>query len=178
MRFIAQFWLVACTFVVGLSSPGFAQDNANKPLVTLAGADSRIEKSGYELITSKKDWTNLWLRHTGKPVEKEYDDFYNPAGVPEINFEKCMVIAVFSGAIKNVAAVEAVTYTDAGEEIRLQFKRRAYQTGGPDGSAQRATPYGLFVVSRSAKPLILERDVQNIIGQPPDWKEVARFPKR
>ncbi len=169
-------WLGTCALALGFSATCFAQnDIANKPLVTLAGADSRIDRPGYQLITSRRDWTNLWLRHTGRPVEKEYDDFYNPAGVPEINFEKCMVIAVFAGKTENITAIEASTYVENADQIRLRFRERGYQTAGANGGAVKSTPYGLFVVSRSSKLLILEQNVQDIKGAPPVWKEVARF---
>ncbi|MGQ0613093.1 MAG: hypothetical protein ACT4PV_05075 [Planctomycetaceae bacterium] len=39
----------------------------------------------------------------------------------------------------------------------------------------RATAYGFCVLPRSEKVLVVEEDVQGIIGASPKWKERARF---
>ena len=38
------------------------------------------------------------------------------------------------------------------------------------------TPYGLFLVGASDKPIVFEDNVQDLIGKPPVWKESFRLP--
>ena len=74
-----------------------AEDNA-RPLVTLTGTDSHVKERSYHRVTSEDEWIKIWQRHKGEKESKDYDLFYNPLGLPYIDFEKCMVIAVFQGS--------------------------------------------------------------------------------
>ncbi len=38
------------------------------------------------------------------------------------------------------------------------------------------TVYGFFVLPRSPKPVVLEENVQSLLGEPPVWREQARLP--
>jgi hypothetical protein len=174
-------WLTLAGCLLASPPNCSAEENgATKPLVSFSGAHSQIGERSYQLITSAKDWTNLWLRHTGTAAAGKYDDFYNPAGVPEVNFDKCMVIAIFSGKSKNIAGIEAASYTEDTDQIKLRIRAKGYQTGGRPGAdnGDAVTPYGLFVVNRTPGTIVIEQDVQDLKGQPPIWKEAARFPKR
>jgi hypothetical protein len=148
----------------------------NGVLVTFAGADSRIDKSKYVRITTAEDFQILYMRHLGKDP-KEYDAYYNPHGVPTIDFDRCMVIAVFQGRTWNVAGVYVKTIDERDGHVVVRFDDRSYQTSGSDsgGGARSATPYGIFVLPRSDRPVILEENVQRYIGGEPEWKERARF---
>ncbi len=148
-----------------------------RPYVSWVVQHSRIETAEYLRITSKAEWTRLWLRHIGSSSKPErYSDYYNPDRVPTIDFEHCMVVAVTAGKRHNAAGVDAVSITDEGDLIRLRFRDRTFQTSGPDGGAQQVTPIGLFVLPRSASPIVLEEDVQNLIRGDPIWKQRARLP--
>ncbi len=182
-RFIIRdlLWLIVAGLLLASLTKCSAQENsATKPLVSFSGSHSQIDQPSYQLFTSAKDWTNLWLRHTGAAAAEKHDDFYNPAGVPEINFDKCMVVAVFSGKSKNIAGIETASYTENAGQIKLRIRAKGYQTGGPPGAdnGDDVTSYGLFVVNRTPGVVVIEQDVQDLRGQPPIWKEVARFPKR
>lgn len=142
---------------------------ATIPYVTLAGAKSRIETAECDRITSAKELTEVWLRHVGA---KQNNEYYNEAGVPAVDFGRCMVVAVFGGKCVNSAGIYTVSITEEKDRVVLRFDHRSYQSG-PEGD--RVTPYGFFFVPRSAKALVLEENVQHLIGGPPKWKERARF---
>ena len=169
---------LAIGILLAFPAAGFPQDDApSKPFVTFSGAQSRIDKPSYHLVTSAKDWTNLWLRHSGKEEREDYDYLRNPDGVPEVNFDECMVVAVFQGKQTNIARLEAVSLSRIAGLMTLRFQSKGYQTGSTDkgGGAKDVTPYAFFVVPRSPNPLVLEQDVHNIKGDPPKWKKVLRF---
>ena len=176
MRFRFTIRDLLCLAVVGLPAIAFAQaENEIKPYVSFWGSDSRIDKPTYQLVTSRKEWTDLWLRHMGKSKHDNYSEFYNPDNVPDVNFEKLMVVAVFAGKSFNSAGIEFVSCTDGKDQMTVRFREKGYGTAG---KADDATPYGLFVLNRSAKSVIVEQDVRSIKNEPPVSKEVARFQKQ
>ena len=153
-----------------------------KPYVSIWGAHSRIDQRSYFLITSRDDWTKLWLRHIGKDPARDFDNryFYNPDDIPEVDFDACMVIVIFQGKQVNSAGVQAAAVNDDAGQITFRFGHRGYGTASsdPKSHGDDVTPYGFFVMRRSAKPVVLEENVQSYKNQPPIWKEVSRFPER
>lgn len=152
---------------------------ADRPLVTLWGADSTIDEVRYERVTSAERWRALYLEHMGLEPEPDHPDWawrhYNPHGLPDVDFERCMVIAVFKGDGWNNAGVTIESIDEDEQRVLVRYRDHFYQTEGPDGGGQRVAPYGIFIVPRSEKEVILEEMVQNMQGEPPTWKEVVRF---
>ena len=160
--------------------------------VTFSGANSHVAEKRQYRITSEKEWRDLWRRHFGhKPNEEQpLAPLWTVPYVPDVDFDQCMVVAVFLGGSKNSAGVKTASVTEDRECLRLRFRDLAYQTSilpGPvpidprwaarikeiqDGAV---TPYGMFVLPRSSKPLVLEEGVPVNKGGPPVWKERHRF---
>jgi hypothetical protein len=144
-----------------------------RPYVTLAGAHSHIENPEQSRITTEKDLTALWLRHVGRDPEKPYSEFHNEAGVPDVDFGQCMVVAVFAGRTTNAVGVYPASVAEDDEKVVLRFAVRSYQSGPkPD----EASPFGVFVLKRSRKPLVLEQGHYTLDGAPTRWEAVAHFP--
>jgi len=160
---------------VGLAA---AEDNP-RPLVTLTGTDSHVTACSYHRVASEDEWIKIWQWHKGEKESKDYDLFYNPLGLPSIDFEKCMVITVFQGSGVNSAGLKVVALLEERDRIVLRFEDKRYQTMvyGPRDEGDKVTVYGFFVLPRSSKKVVLEENVQNYIGQPPVWKERASLPK-
>jgi hypothetical protein len=147
----------------------------SKPYVSWSGAHSRIETKRCIRITSEAAWIDLWLDHVEMEKKGPYDRYYNPAGVPEIDFDRCMVVCVFQGKKWNSAGVIAVSVREERECIRIRFDDKSYQTMGPDGGGDRVTPFGLFLLPASSKRIVLEENVQALMNREPRWKERARL---
>jgi len=158
-------------FAVGLGVAAAQDVHETKPLVTLAGAESKIAEKEYDRVTTKAELVKVWLRHVGADPAR-HNDYYNEEGVPDVDFGRCMVVAVFGGKCINSAGICAISVTEEADRVLLRFDHRSFQSG-PEG--KRATPFGFFVVPRSTKALVLEENVQHIIGGEPEWKERARF---
>jgi hypothetical protein len=143
------------------------------PYVTISGADSKVRQRGYFRVGSEKEWVKVWQRHKGEKESEQYNLFYNPLGLPLVDFRQCMVIAVFEGASENNAGLRASSVTDEKDRVLLRFQDNGFQTvnGG-----RPSTAYGFFVLPRSNKPVVLEEDVRHLINGPPVWKEQARLP--
>jgi len=151
-----------------------------KPLVTVAGADSKIEDPTYLRISSREEFIRLFMRHLGKE-RQAYDEHYNSPAMPQIDFDQCMVLAIFAGKSVNTVGLFADSIQELDGRILFRFRPRCYQTldfgndtSGGDGS-NHANPFGFFVIPRSDKAIVVEEDVQNVIGSPPKWEEKARI---
>ncbi len=142
---------------------------SSKPLVSVSGINSRIDKESYFLVKSIKDWTDLWSRHSSDDAER----------IPVVDFEECMIVAAFSGKMPNCRGLEAVELDENSRQIVLRFHDLTYQTVAitkDGGEAKRVTPYAFFFVRKSPKSVVLEKDVRQYLGTPPVWKGVASFP--
>jgi hypothetical protein len=148
------------------------------PCVALTSADSHVSERGYHRITSVNDWTRLWQKHKGQKDGKQYDLYFDPLGLPLVDFDRYMVIVVFQGSGWNSAGLNAVSVSEEQDRIVFRFDNKWYQTAGPDGGGKQVTVYGFFVIPRSPKPVILEENVQSLkLGKPAEWKECITFPK-
>jgi hypothetical protein len=124
------------------------------------GNDSKITEKEYHRITSKDEWQKLWQRHS--PGDE---------ALPAVDFSKDMIIAVFLGKTVNTGGITAQV-EEIGGVLRFQFDGRGYQTLG---KWDKVTPFGIFVIPRSDMKVILEENVQNLIGGPARWKTQATF---
>ncbi len=148
------------------------------PLVAWSGPVSAIKKPEFVRITGREAWEQLWERHEGG-VRR--DNVGRPFA-PEINFEKCEVVAIFQGTRTNSNGVFAVQVIDEPDRIRFRFDERTYQVAfalNDDGAKPPplppCAPYGLFVLPRSSKPIVIEENVQGMKDQPAKWKQCAEL---
>lgn len=138
--------------------------------VIWSGQHSKITRRIYQKITTREQWVKLWYQHIGKKMS--FDEFYNPDNVPNINFKSCMVVAVFQGASVNNAGVEPYSVAQQGNLLKVRIVNRFFQTMN---QSEKATAYGMFVLPRSDKQVVLEEDIHSTIGDPLLWKERARL---
>lgn len=162
--------------LAGLIGQGAGPAPESRPAaVTIAGSYSKVTKHRVERITTPQRWKDVWKEHMGDRAEKGalgWDRW------PLIDFDRYMVVAVFAGTATNIEAWEVESVVDLPDVLRVRYDAVSFQTasfGGEDkGSA--TTPYGFFILPRSARELVMEENVQNLIGKPPLWKEKHRFP--
>lgn len=152
--------------------PGNPATGPFDPLVFWSGPDSQITERRFERVMSDDAWQKLWEAHTGKPVE-----IRNTGGpaMPQVNFDKCMVVAVCQGKSWNSNGVYCAQVIDEPERIVFRFDERSFQTFGPGGGGVAVKPYGFFVLPRSTKAIVIEDNVQNLKDEPQKWKQRASF---
>ena len=168
LRAVSVVVLTLCTTAF-LQDPKPKPKTAPGPLVTIHGEKSAIDKTHYVKVSDKAAWAKLWCQHIGKPFRGAYSWHYNESNVPNIDFKQCMVVAVFQGTKWNSAGVRVEEVLNA-EELTLRFDDLGFQTSGPDGGGVKNRPFGMFVLPRSDKVIVLEENVQSRIGKPPTWK--------
>jgi hypothetical protein len=126
------------------------------------GADSKEKRSRTELVGDASAWRQLWHDHTGRT---NGDELLPEA--PEIDFETEVVLAVFGGSGWNSRGYRVVEILH-GNVYTIRVVKLSFQTAG---RRVEATPFGIFVLPRVNRPIRLEHNVQNIIGEPPLWQE-------
>jgi hypothetical protein len=143
------------------------------PLAVLTGNDSHVKPQAFLRIRSAADWKKTWLDHLGI---KE-DTIHRPA--MEVDFTRCEVVTVFKGASVNSCGLRVDSVTESNDAIVVRFDDISYQTMsfGNEEKGDQVSPYAFIVLPKAnSKSIVLEENVQSIIGRPPEWKEVARLP--
>ena len=171
---------VATVYLPNAGGLGAAEANVRQttlPYVTITGADSHVTQRGCFRVMSEDQWIKTWQRHKGAKETQNYDLYYNPLGLPYVDFGQCMVIAIFQGRGWNSAGLKVVAILEEKDRTVLRFQDKSYQTEGPGGGGEQVTVYGFFVLPRSGKTVVVEEDVQRYLGQPPVWKERVKLPK-
>jgi hypothetical protein len=143
------------------------------------GQNSHLTRPVVKLIQTKRDWANTWLTHAGakrRAGDTEFE-FYNEHAIPMADFGRFMVLAVFGGRETNNAGYGLYGVSGHREGLRVRIVPHAFQTGGPDGGAVSTTPYGMFLLPRSDKTVIVEEPIyegMRIKG----WKVKAKLRPR
>lgn len=161
--------LLACATEPPPQRPGHdeALDGGLRPLVAVYGPNCAIGKARYERLRTQAQLTEVWSSHLGK-----VRPFTEP---PLVDFASCEVIAVFAGEGWNSNGIQVVEMLEDAGVRRVRFDHYSYQSMGANGGGRRVTPYGWFVMPRTELAVVLEENVQNLIEQPPVWKERARL---
>jgi hypothetical protein len=163
---------VLCGAGVQQALRGKADDG--KPCVEWVGAHSKILEKGFQRVRTQEDWDALWHRHTGVNAQFAHSKDAYP---PRIDFSRFEVIAFFRGPATNTDGEEVVSIGEVGDALRIRFDSITYQTmsvSGPD-HGEKCEPFGIWVIDRTSKPIVIEENVQGLLNQPPKWKEQRRF---
>jgi hypothetical protein len=160
-------WAVAAR---GAGDPAAAKGRA---LVAWFGADSKITAPTTVRVDTAEEWAQLWERHTGRPVAP--GERRRPTS-PDVDFGACTVVGVFEGEGWNGDGLVCAEWRADGDVVRVRCDRLSYQTGGPDGGGVKVTVYGLFVLPKTDKPIVVEERLPTK-GEPEKdrWGEVARL---
>jgi hypothetical protein len=169
---------LALALALALLPVAAAEEKPARPIVSISGAHSAYAERAYFRATDAQALAEVWMRHLGKAVPERYDYFYNPARIPEVDFDRYMVVAIFQGSSVNSAGVKVEEVLEDEARVVIRFADRSYQTAGVDGGAEACRPYGFFVVPRTTKAVVLEENVQSYIGKPPIWRERIVFEAR
>jgi hypothetical protein len=149
---------------------------AAEPLVVLSGSNSAVIQGECLRITSEEAWVNVWNRHAATQPKTASGLPVQP--MPTVNFDACMVIAIFGGNTWNTAGLEVITTSqNENDEIVIGIDWCTYQSMG-DGN--KVTPFAFLVMSCSSKPLLLQYDTRGLgeraADLPPRWKLLQQFP--
>jgi hypothetical protein len=143
------------------------------PLMEISGSDSRITDRSTRLIGNADEWRQLWQKHTGKENSKDTIQ----EGMPRLNFDRCIVVAIFQGKQHSNLGVVAKSVEERPEAIVLRVENRWFgsRTRLGDPPPQKMTPYGFIVLPRTTKEILLEEAVASSKQYPQTFEERSRF---
>ena len=82
-----------------------------------------------------------------------------------------MVVGIFTGKQLGKGGIFLASISDEGGLVRLRFEYMLAETR----DQQVVFPYGIFVLPRPSKPIVIEENVSDF-GQQAVWKERQRLP--
>jgi len=145
-----------------------------RPYVVLTGSDSAVQKAECLRITSDADWQALWVRHVAQLGRIKAGRPGAPR--PQVDFQRCMVVAVFGGATWNTEGLRVVSTAETGGEIVIGSDWLSYQTME---TADKVTPYAFIVMPASPKPILVQVDTRDLRERadnaPPKWQDLCRL---
>lgn len=149
------------------------------PAVQLIGHDSKVHTSCFVLAQDEVAWAKLWAEHTGTGAS---DTPPTRHATPKVDFSKYMVVGAFGGERTNTDGQRVLRVLEDEENFRIQYEATTFQTssglGGKVDSAVKTTPYGLWVIEKTAKPVVIEEGIQRSKNSPIEWKVVEKFESR
>jgi hypothetical protein len=141
------------------------------PVLTMTGDRSRMPGPRAVVCGDQKSLDGAWTRHTGEPAKV----YYSSSPAPLVDFKRYMVVLIFEGASSNIQGIKFEPITQQGEALLIRYTNYGFQTAGPDGGGVLVQPWGLAVLPRSDKKLILEIGVLDRIGGVPKWTKQAEI---
>ena len=115
----------------------------------------------------------MWAGHVGA----EAATIAGLSTGPAVDFDRFEVIAFFRGPATNIRGERVVSIEEVEGGRRLRFDSSTYQTASMTGedAGVSVTPFGLWIIDRAGGPVVVEENVQNLIGGEPVWRERARL---
>ena len=169
------FATAALTGLLALADRHVAADKI-RPYVTWSGPDSAIQMPKYECARNEKDWAALWEKHSGAPLKR--DNVQQPF-MPHVDFEQCVVVAVFKGPGVNSNGVIVSEIVEEPDRILFRYDESTYQVsfGLNDKPRElpKVYPFGIFVLPKTSKPIVLQENTQGLKDEPPKWTERAKL---
>jgi hypothetical protein len=151
---------------------GAAESRPAGKVVDLAGSIhgrwSSFEKPVHRLLGTEDEWKAL--------VARMFEGVEPPPRLPVVDFARSVVLVIGSGETWNCKGIGATAWED-DRRILVRLEEHTFQTSGPDGGGKRVRPWGIVVLPRRDpfKPVVVERNAQNLIGGPAIWKTLCRF---
>lgn len=174
--------LTLAALAAAMLAGGLQQKEAagTPPLVQWCGHETKARQTGFVVMRAEDDWQKLWSAHTGGKPEGGGAMARHTS--PKIDFAHCCVVGYFRGTTTNRDGEVCESVADLGDHVRVRFESWSFQTASMngDGGAQRTTPFGLWVIPATDKPIVVEEAtrVNHLKSDPITWKEVHRFPAR
>lgn len=186
-------WLVLVVIVPVIAAAPAVRPKSIKPVINWTGTDSKVAKESFARCSSQKEWEVTWLNHQADK-NGEYSQ-----KCPEVDFDSCMVIAVFHGKSYENTGIEVLAVNEDRDCVRVRYRPATYQVafsfppvtfgesagespkqreGGGEKTLKRpydTQSYVFIVLPKSPKPVILEEDLRDRLDGPSVWYEQAKL---
>lgn len=147
-----------------------------RPFVTWSGPDSAVQEPFFARAKNEEEWTKIWEKHQGTPARR--NNIQQPF-IPQIDFDQCTLVAIFQGAGYNSNGVIVSEIIEEPDRIVFRYDESTYQVAFGLNDKPQELPkvhaYGLFVLPKTSKPIVLQENRQNLKDEPAKWTERAKL---
>lgn len=165
--------LLGC--LVALGPFAAAAENSFESYFVLTGDGGSIAEPNYCLVTNHQDWISLWGRHKGYTAKdnKKVNDTITSIklkcqiDVPRINFEKCIIVAIFPGIAEEPTCLKIDKIEESSQRINLYYD---FDHSVGVEHAKSSPVYGFFAFPKTEKEIHL---FQNKSSKNPKVEEKA-----
>lgn len=154
--------------VLTLLAQQAAEDKNFKPIGEISGTDTTIERQMSVMVTDQKQFESLWQDHKGLIGGGTAGII--EAQVPEVDFKKNVVFALFAGQTNGIANYDIVDVNTKGKTNVVRFKANQF----PAGASIVSSSYAFWVFPRPNKAVEFEF-ISGYEGNKPIIHKVARF---
>jgi hypothetical protein len=141
-----------------------------KACLCISGSESKIKKECIERITSEERLDGLWLEH--KTGDTKYTGTTPKCDQIDVDFQHFMVIALVQPIRDNCGGFSAVSIEEDSNTITIRLDDHSFQsvTNAKEEEESKGSPWGMIILPKSAKEIVLMTNEQPIIGRRPMWK--------
>lgn len=167
--------IVAAALAAAAMRPAGRDPEPITPYVTWSGAFSEVRRPSIERAVNREQWAALWRRHVGRKGERNAT---NVQVIPEIDFDSCMLVAIFAGEMTQCNGMRVARLEEFEDHLLLRYDRLDFEVslrGGDDERLVEVTPYGMFLVPRSGKRIVIEEEVPGMFGRPPAARAIGEI---
>ena len=139
----------------------------------MTGAYSKVSNRYYAVVTTEKEWERIWEKHSGQS-----ETVLSGGGTRfTVDFDRYIIIAVFQGIQPDSRGVVAQSVDDTPAMTVFRFTNRWVSTSGetPARTGAPYTPFGIFVIPRTPKDVVLFEEVHGVKSQHPAYTMRAQF---
>jgi hypothetical protein len=171
-------WLsasVACTMIVIGSASAGDPPTKVRPVIEWTGTDSSVPKSSYIRCQSPKELQAAWKDHY-----KDRDHAHRAAPVPEVDFDRYMLLALFQGNGSQNYGLYVIEILDEPAGLRVRYGVSGYQVAlalsEEDRRYMATRSYAFVVIPRSDKVVTFEQGYRSMSDDPWEWTKVGTAP--
>jgi hypothetical protein len=139
-------------------------------LVSWSGSDAETEKPVFHAFLDDDRFQSMWT-----DVVTSLGSARRPTGElrPAIDFTRCVGFALTAGITWNSNGYTLRSIEKIDGEWHARLDQITYQS---KSAGDRTRPYGIFLLTRvPGATIVVEENVADLIGAPPQWKERGRF---
>lgn len=154
-----------------------AAEPAGRALLVLTGHDAQIAAPLYTLARSQEILNKEWEQVMGDGGPRAAQGW--PL-VPDIDFDRCEALLIAGGPSTNTNGYRVVDVIEFDDAVIVRVEAYSFQTASFDGRDRGvpANPWALILIPNTPKTILIEENVQSLIGRDPIWEQRNAFPGR
>ncbi len=132
------------------------------PVIVMTGDSPHVRVARRKAIRNDVDWLTLWAEHTGKTWSlhdaRTGVEAHIALNAPMIDFGRFVAVTVYAGPKKGIAGIAVERIEEEEKQVVLVIQAILARS-----STRETHPYGIFVIPRTDKAIVV-REVVTVGG--------------